>query len=972
MNRTVRFAVRASMLAVAGAAVSLPLYAAETEELDEVVVTGSSIKGVAPVGSNLVTVGREEIEETGVQTVQQILKTVPSIVGLQSAGQGSYGSFDGAGTNAPTIHGLGASASNSTLVLLNGHRLPVSGINHVLADPNIVAPLALERVEVLADGASSVYGSDAVAGVVNFITRRNVDGFEATAQKGFGDNYGTFNAGAIGGKTWDSGSFLMSYNYSDRDNLAAADRDFAKANQTARGGRNFQTTINRCSPASIGLSAAQYNALFVPASAVTAAQTIYSGYTSTSTAAAGDCDPSQYWDLIPSEKRHSFFASLRQDVGDKITLTTDLIYSNRKNLQHVTRGSASGTVYGTGATLPTGRSVNPFFRVLTGATTGTAPTSYTVNFNADQLLGPGATIAGTAETFYGRFDADIALSDAWSVNAGALIGLDEATQVNTGQLNAAVFNLALNGFTAATLNGVAQSATQALNPGNAIDVFGANTSAAARALLTDNRQLQMGDQRITNVYARVSGDLFEMGGGSAKVALGGEYLDYSLDQDIVRGNNLGAGSVGSTFQHIPYQRDVKSAYAEVFLPILKDQGVRSLDVILAGRVDDYSDVGSTKNPKLAVNLEVIDGLKFRGNWSKSFVAPALTSRGSNAAGLTGESGFNGITGGQLPGGAPTISYASFPGAASIPGCPAAPATSCSLGAITGMLLTGGNGNLKPQRGKAFSFGVDFAPLSIPGLSTSLTYWSNKLRGGITAPQPALALGSADLSYLLQLFPAGATATQIGTATAGLPQTGPLNTNTYFIYNFQQNNVLNLNVTGLDAAASYRFDTDLGKFTVSASVSRKLKFDQFFGANGTVFSVLHTAGFNTTFPSVKAESRLNLGYSRGPFSASMFYNYLSGYKNWGGTVARPVVRTNGVPTSGGDPVKSFSTIDLNLSYRLTDFAGLSVAQVFVDATNLTDKAPPQYNAFNTNGSAGYDNINASPIGRVITLGVRAKF
>ena len=154
--------------------------------------------------------------------------------------------------------------------------------------------------------------------------------------------------------------------------------------------------------------------------------------------------------------------------------------------------------------------------------------------------------------------------------------------------------------------------------------------------------------------------------------------------------------------------------------------------------------------------------------------------------------------------------------------------------------------------------------------------------------------------------------------AGLPQTGPLNTNTYFIYNFQQNNVLNLNVTGLDAAASYRFDTELGKFTVAASASRKLKFDQFFGANGTVFSVLHTAGFNTTFPSVKAEARLNLGYSRGGFSASMFYNYLSGYKNWGGTVARPVVRTNGVPTSGGDPVKSFGTIDLNLSYRLTEF------------------------------------------------------
>ncbi|MCC6633377.1 MAG: TonB-dependent receptor plug domain-containing protein, partial [Gammaproteobacteria bacterium] len=184
MASIVSWSVRKSILTALGVACGVMPFAQAAEsdsDLEEVVVTGSSIKGVAPVGSNLVTVGRDEIEETGVQTVQQILKTVPSIVGLQSAGQGSYGSFDGAGTNAPTIHGLGASASNSTLILLNGHRLPVSGINHVLADPNIVAPLALERVEVLADGASSVYGSDAVAGVVNFITRRNVDGFEATA-----------------------------------------------------------------------------------------------------------------------------------------------------------------------------------------------------------------------------------------------------------------------------------------------------------------------------------------------------------------------------------------------------------------------------------------------------------------------------------------------------------------------------------------------------------------------------------------------------------------------------------------------------------------------------------------------------------------------------------------------------------------------------------------------------------------------
>ncbi len=185
MSSTVGLTLRSSILAALGAGIGVTAAAQDaTAGPEEIVVTGSSLRGVAPVGSNLVIVGREEIEETGAQTVQQLLKTVPSVVGLQSAGQAAYGSFDGAGTNAPTIHGLGASASNSTLILLNGHRMPVSGINHVLADPNIVAPLALERVEVLADGASSVYGSDAVAGVVNFITRRNVEGFEASRADG--------------------------------------------------------------------------------------------------------------------------------------------------------------------------------------------------------------------------------------------------------------------------------------------------------------------------------------------------------------------------------------------------------------------------------------------------------------------------------------------------------------------------------------------------------------------------------------------------------------------------------------------------------------------------------------------------------------------------------------------------------------------------------------------------------------------
>ena len=968
MSKSYRFAARTSLLALSlgcsatAFAQNKPAAADaadDTVDAKEIVVTGSSIKGVAPVGSNLSTVTRDDLEATGAQTVQQVLKSVPSVVGLQSAGQGSYGSFDGAGTNAPTIHGLGASASNSTLILLNGHRLPVSGINHVLADPNIIAPLALQRVEVLADGASSVYGSDAVAGVINFITRRNVNGLEATVQKGFGDSYGTLNAGVLWGKTWDTGSFLLSYNYSDRDNLAAVDRSYTTINQTARGGRNFQTTVNRCSPASITASGVTY----------------YTPYASTSTTAAGDCDPSRYWDLIPSETRHSIFSSLQQQVGDKLTVTADFIYSNRKNVQNVTRGSASQAIYASSPA--TNASVNPYSAIL--ATLPGAPTSATVNFNADQMFGPGATITGIAETYYGRLDLAYEISDQWDVTVGGLIGRDRAQQVNQGQLNGSVFNLAARGFTTAAINGVNQTVVQALTTANAIDVFGTGTSAATKAALIDNRQLQVGDQTIKNAYIKVSGDVAEISGGMIKLALGGELISYKLAQDIVRPNNLGVASANSQSLHIDYNRNVKSAYAELYIPVIKDSFVKSFDINLSGRIDHYSDFGTTTNPKIAANIEVIEGVKFRGNWAQSFVAPALTSRGANAQGLTGESGFSGINGTGIPGGSPTILVANFPSIVNIPGavltgtstpCIAANSpTSCTISTVNGVLITGGNGNLKPQTGEAYSLGLDLTPSFLPGFSLSITYWNNKLRGGITAPQGPLALGAADLSYLLTLIPAGATANPA--LSTGLPQTATITTPYYFVYNFQQNNVLNLNVAGLDIAANYRFETAGAKFNLGAAVTRKLKFDQFFGAAGGKFSVLGTAGFNTTFPSVKTEMRGSFGVETGGLSFDAFVNHLGGYTNWSGSVANAITRTNGLPTGGGDLVKSFTTVDLHLGYKIEGISAFSSLEVFVDGSNVFNTAPPQYNVFNTNGAIAYDNINASPIGRVITLGLRVK-
>lgn len=931
MTFKMRFVAQTSALAVA-LACAQSAYAqqaqAEAKPEAEIIVTGSSIKGVAPVGSNLVTVTRTDLEATGAQTVQQVLKTVPSVVGLQSAGQGAFGSADGSGTNAPTIHGLGASASNSTLVLINGHRLPTSGINHVLADPNILAPMALERVEVLADGASSVYGSDAVAGVINFITRKKINGFEANVQKGFASGYNSLTAGMLWGQTYDTGSVLLSYNYSDRSNLASSSRSYASsADLRSQGGTNFTPT--RCNNV---------------------------------TTATG-CDPTRAWDLLPSEKRHNVYAQITKDVGEKLHLYADFIYSNRRNLQNVTRGSASSTVYGSASVVPAGRSVNPFYP---GTTTAT------MNWNADGMFGPGATITGTAEDISLRADAIYDLSPTWQVNLGGVYGSDSSTQVNVGQLNASVFNLALNGFTSAAINGVTQSVSQALTTANAIDLWGNGTSAATRAALVDNRQFQYARQVMRNAYLKVSGDVFNLPAGPAKVAIGGELMGYEMDQYNIRANNLGIASQSSQAFNTHYNRNVQSVYGELYVPLIKDSFIKLLDLNISGRFDHYSDFGSTTNPKLAMNFEPVRGIKFRANWAKSFVAPALTSIGSNGTGLTGESGYSGIVPSGIPGGSPTISIANFPSITSVPGVTCS-ATACTLGSSSnGVLVTGGNATLKPQKGTAWSVGVDVTPVQVPGLRISVTYWKNQLRGGITAPQAPLALGSADLSYLLQLYPAGATPAQIAALGVGLPQTGVITNPVYYSYNFQQQNALNLNVAGLDVSANYRFDTPVGRFNLGAAFTRKLQFEQYFGTNGTKFSVLGTSGFNTTFPSVKMEGRANIGYDKGPLSADVFVNYLGSYTYWGSSVVNPLIRTGGVPTGGGDYVKAFTTVDLHLAYTFKNLSIAKEAQFYLDVNNLLDQAPPFVNTFTTNGAVGYDGLNANPLGRVINIGLRTKF
>ena len=931
---------------------------AAPKEIEEVVVTGSSIRGAAPVGSNLVQIGQAEIQKTSAQTIQQVLRSVPAVVGMNAVGQGGFGSADGAGTNAPTIHGLGASASNSTLILIDGHRFPLSGINHTLADPNILAPLALERVEVLADGASSVYGSDAVAGVINFITRRNFNGVEVRAQAGTADSYHTYSAAGVAGKTWDTGSFLVALGYSDRSNLLTGDRDFTKRDRRATGGTNLAAFL--CSPASIQVGAGN----IIPAPYNTAGVA--------NSAANSFCDYSGVADLVPAEKRYNGMIKVTQEITDELTVSADVVYSDRKNTNRDSRGTIQATIFGPGAA--NASQIYPFFQTPAGVTA----TSETVRFDANDLFGPGAKTLGGEETGYFHSTAEYKLTDSWRATLGGTVGFNNSYTQQTGTLNSSAALLALNGttngggsLTAVSIPGTNIIVTQALNAGNALDVFNVGsanrTSAATLAKIIDNNTTNRARQTLQNVTFKVDGSLFDLPAGPLKAAFGAEYIKYTLAQDVSRANGTGPASQGSSYLHLDYDRDVQSAYAEFLVPIVNPGMsiplVRSLDFNVSGRVDKYSDFGNTQNPRVGANWGVFEGFTIRANWAKSFVAPALTSRGADANGTTGETNIgNGPT---LS--VPTAAYPTLIGG--VPGCTTG-AVTCSVGGnVTGLQINGGNASVGPQRGKTYSIGADWSPAFIPRLRLSATYWSNKITGGVTAPAAALAVNAAGLNNLLTVYPGGATPAQLAQIIGNRPLSVSLPAVVYYTYNFQQRNALNLDVAGVDLQANYFIETELGRFGVDAIAAIKTKFDQQVGTGGAVFSVLGTTGFNTTFPSIKEDTRLNVSWeSKFGLSADVTWSRTGSYKNWSGTTITPLVRNaQGVPTGGGDEVEAGNFFDLHVDYEFDGDNLTKGLQVFLDVNNLFDKDPPFYNSNN-----GYDTFSGNPLGRQISGGFRKKF
>ena len=534
----------------------------------DIVVTGTLLRGIAPVGTNVLMVSAKDVAASGAQSSNDLLAKVPQISNFNAVPTG------GGGFGQPIVQtnlrNLGASGGTTTLTLLNGHRVVGSGILQTYVDPQIIPPGIIERVEVIPDGGSSIYGSDAIGGVINFITKKRFDGIAATGRYGFADGYQTVDGNITVGKDWGSGSLFASYAYAWHNNIQGYERSYITQNYTAHGGIDARSF--NCTPGNIQIGSTYYP---LPGSVA---------------GAPNRCSTTDYSDLYPRENRNTVFVTLDQQLSSKLSTNITAYYSRRVTQLLEATLAGNGTI----------TSSNPYFRAI-----GTE-TSQKVSFDFGPVFGKGTRAPSRFDSWgvTPTFDAD--LGGSWHLRGLANYGhsYNETIEYPTNAANVAA---ALAGTTLAT----------ALDP---YDVT--KTNPAVLAAIRDYSNFSAAKQDLEEVRLVADGRLLSLPGGDVRLAVGAEYHH----EDIFA--RIRFGSAAAPFKNsASASRNVGSVFGELFVPVFGPgnamPGIQALDLTASVRYDHYNDVGGTTNPKIGFNYRPFAGFTIRGNYGTSFHAPSL-------------------------------------------------------------------------------------------------------------------------------------------------------------------------------------------------------------------------------------------------------------------------------------------------------------------------------------------------------------
>ncbi len=608
MAQRVRHSVRTVLWAGAFAsfATGVATTAEAADDIGEVVVTGSRVRGAAPVGSAVTTLGSADIAASGQVTLDRAIKELPQNFDL-GVSENSRGQSGGAGNivygNTVNLRGIGPYA---TLVMLDGHRVVN---NSRSTDPSIIPTLGVERVEVVADGASAIYGSDAIAGVVNIIPRRTLDGIEAFGRYGFtgGGEYSERVIGAAWGMVGERGQLMFAYENAHRDSLSGDDRDFFRNDQRTSGGRDYRVT--RCAPGTIRTATSTYAIPVAGVTQATATQLV-AGTTNL-------CDELTGQDLFPEQEYNSLSATATYEVNERVAIVFDGFYSERDFMRRPAYASATLTVPQT----------NAFFVRPPGFT----GTSYTLDYNFRNDL-PLNVNPGRSQNWQATPGVRVDLARGWQLEA--LIGYggnhdDSSTYLGTN-------NTALNAALAST------------NPATAFDPYGlGRTAQPVRDLIANQIFLAPTLNRFLGYEVRLNGTLMTLPGGNLALATGYEGQQHDVDLGSARGNP------GTPIAIRSFSRKVDSGYVELLVPLVGSgnarPGIERLALDAALRYDRYDDVGNTTNTKFGLTYAPLPNLALRGSYGTSFRAPLISQIYGNSNNLFAQSYQNPAGGAPLPG-----------------------------------------------------------------------------------------------------------------------------------------------------------------------------------------------------------------------------------------------------------------------------------------------------------------------------------
>lgn len=910
----------AQLVALMGVVGPVMAQEAAAPAMQRVEVTGSSIKRVAKEGALPVQVITfDQIEKQGITTTEQLVRTL-SANGTGADNMTSGNNVFGAdadrvsgGASFASLRGLGPS---STLVLLNGRRIATHGASGKSVDLNSIPLGAIARVEILKDGASAIYGTDAIGGVINFILKTNYSGVEASVstndtQAGGGATRRASLLAGTGSLDTDRYNIMASLTVDKAQRLNGSDRSFVNGFQPERG-LSPDTTGTPFANQLSGAGTALGTSFQLPGDPNKYLQANPLSF-------QGKCDTipgmSQYqtelWKDVTSPLRTKY--SCAYDYGADYVLQFPVERAN-----FLSRG-----------TVQLAPDHRMFVEVLGSRTKATAiltPMQVQATIANKAVYPVGGAYYQDLSAYIPTFDNTKPISYKWRANdvgnrtqenttdnARVLIGFEGNFgkwdyKAGISRAESSTKTKLTDGYSY-TDKLYAALATGIINPWVGA---GQSQTEAAKQLIESTKfrgAFQHGKTTLTQIDGSVSGELFQLPAGALAVAAGFDFRreGYNFAQDVDATQILLAPGNAALNDA---SRTVKAVYAELLVPVMKD-----LEMQLAIRRDDYSLVGATTNPKVAFRYQPADFLLFRGSASKGFLAPSFQQL------------YSGSLSQELPNG-----VIDQEGCAQHPGVP----EYCAIDRLD--YKTGGNKNLKPETSKQGSVGIVIEPFK--GYSASFDYWAINTKDRILnrTPQIVLANYQALNQYIIRK-PDG---------TIDYVQAGWIN-------------AAGSRVRGLDVGLRGEGKVNDVKWTATLDGTYMDSF-KFAEYQGQEYQEL-VGKFYTRDLYLRWKHNASFGVSRGDWSGLLIQSFSSGYKDQvpnGG---------KGTPPPGFNPdVSSYTTYNLSGTYT-----GFKNTTITVGIQNLFDRDPP-FTAHNVDEvvGAGWDPRVADPRGRSLSFQLKYKF